>query len=280
MNIPDEFGLFPFQRFTADELRHFFVWCAAHKVSDVDLTGGSPVSVSRFGRRVRCSSATLPTTLMSSLIDELFGREVIPRVLAGNPVDRTIQINGDASGRYGLKRGERIRLSLLACPLLFTTPSFAMIDTPSVKVGFSPEGSASALVLDTINSAESSIRMMAYSFTDPDVMHALAKAKKRGVDVRIVVDDKGNTNRASREAMKYINLLDIPLRTVDVFPIHHDKVIIVDGNTVETGSYNFSRAAARKNSENVVVLKNMPDVAAQYLEHWQDRWNKGTDWRP
>ena len=90
MNIPDEFGLFPFQRFTADELRHFFVWCAAHKVSDVDLTGGSPVSVSRFGRRVRCSSATLPTTLMSSLIDELFGREVIPRVLAGNPVDRTI----------------------------------------------------------------------------------------------------------------------------------------------------------------------------------------------
>ncbi|EAB9189370.1 phospholipase D family protein, partial [Escherichia coli] len=24
----------------------------------------------------------------------------------------------------------------------------------------------------------------------------------------------------------------------------------------------------------------MPDVAAQYLEHWQDRWNKGTDWRP
>ncbi|WP_254889026.1 phospholipase D-like domain-containing protein, partial [Salmonella enterica] len=81
------------------------------------------------------------------------------------------------------------------------------------------------------------------------VMHALAKAKKRGVDVRIVVDDKGNTNRASQEAMKYINLLDIPLRTVDAFPIHHDKVIIVDGNTVETGSYNFSRAAARKNSE-------------------------------
>ncbi len=88
------------------------------------------------------------------------------------------------------------------------------------------------------------------------------------------------TNRASQEAMKYINLLDIPLRTVDAFPIHHDKVIIVDGNTVETGSYNFSRAAARKNSENVVVLKNMPDVAAQYLEHWQDRWNKGTDWKP
>lgn len=108
MNTPDEFGLFPFQRFTADELRHFFVWCAAHKVSDVDLTGGSPVSVSRFGRRVRCSSATLPTTLMSSLIDELFGREVIPRVLAGNPVDRTIQI--PVLGVFRVKSGTLARI--------------------------------------------------------------------------------------------------------------------------------------------------------------------------
>ena len=101
MNIPDEFGLFPFQRFTADELRHFFVWCAAHKVSDVDLTGGSPVSVSRFGRRVRCSSATLPTTLMSSLIDELFGREVIPRVLTGmHPV--AMVLNAENASGYAL----------------------------------------------------------------------------------------------------------------------------------------------------------------------------------
>ncbi|WP_252493850.1 phospholipase D-like domain-containing protein, partial [Escherichia coli] len=75
-------------------------------------------------------------------------------------------------------------------------------------------------------------------------------------------------------------LSDIGCLEIQGASLHHDKVIIVDGNTVETGSYNFSRAAARKNSENVVVLKNMPDVAAQYLEHWQDRWNKGTDWRP
>ncbi len=108
--MPDEFGTFPFSRFSADEFRHFYAWCAFHRVSDIDLTGGSPVSVSRFGRRVRCSLHTLPSSLMMPLIDELFGREVLPRVLSGNPADRTIQINGDASGRYGLKRGERVRL--------------------------------------------------------------------------------------------------------------------------------------------------------------------------
>ncbi|HGB5074061.1 TPA: plasmid transfer ATPase TraJ [Salmonella enterica subsp. enterica serovar Eastbourne] len=110
MNMPNEFGTFPFSRFSADEFRHFYAWCAFHRVSDIDLTGGSPVSVSRFGRRVRCSLHTLPSSLMMPLIDELFGREVLPRVLSGNPADRTIQINGDASGRYGLKRGERVRL--------------------------------------------------------------------------------------------------------------------------------------------------------------------------
>lgn len=69
-----------------------------------------------------------------------------------------------------------LRAVLTALPLLITQPGFAMPDTPSVpapasvRVGFSPEGSATQLVLDTINNARYSIRMMAYSFTDPDVM--------------------------------------------------------------------------------------------------------------
>ena len=48
---------------------------------------------------------------MMALSDELFGREVLPRVLSGHPVDRlSIQVSGDASGRYGLQRGQRVRL--------------------------------------------------------------------------------------------------------------------------------------------------------------------------
>ena len=71
----------------------------------------------------------------------------------------------------------------------FTTaalPAFAV--EPSVQVGYSPEGSARVLVLSAIDSAKTSIRMMAYSFTAPDIMKALVAAKKRGVDVKIVID--------------------------------------------------------------------------------------------
>ncbi len=118
----------------------------------------------------------------------------------------------------------------------FTTaalPAFAV--EPSVQVGYSPEGSARVLVLSAIDSAKTSIRMMAYSFTAPDIMKALVAAKKRGVDVKIVIDERGNTGRASIAAMNYIANSGIPLRTDSNFPIQHDKVIIVDNVTVERG---------------------------------------------
>ena len=84
---------------------------------------------------------------------------------------------------------------------------------------------------------------MAYSFTDPDVMKALIAAHQRGVDVKIVIDEKGNRNRASMAAINLIVNAGIPLRTNDRFPIQHDKILIVDNHTVESGSYNFSYIA-------------------------------------
>lgn len=110
-SISNEFGLFPFSgAFAADEFRTFFAWCSKQGVSDVDLVGGSPVSVSRYGRRERVSGIVLPNTLLGSMLDDLLGAEVRPRVQGGTPVDRAIQIDGDMNGRYGLGRGERVRL--------------------------------------------------------------------------------------------------------------------------------------------------------------------------
>lgn len=150
---------------------------------------------------------------------------------------------------------------------------------PSVQVGFSPEGSALQLVLNTLNDARSSIRLMGYSFTSPEVAKALTSAKHRGVDVKVVLDAKGNQNKASQAAMNLLVNAGIPVRTVDNFKIMHDKLIITDQVNVETGSFNYSRAAARSNSENALVLRDMPGVAQTYLAHWQSRWDIGKEWR-
>ena len=48
----------------------------------------------------------------------------------------------------------------------------------------------------------------------------------------------------------------------------HDKFIIEDGETVETGSFNFTAAAESKNAENVLVLRD-PQVAMRYGQEWE-----------
>lgn len=149
----------------------------------------------------------------------------------------------------------------------------------SLQTGFSPEGSAEALVLKVIGSAKHDLRMMGYSFTSPTISAALAKAARSGVDVKLVLDDHGNEGRASKNAMNYVVNAGVQLRTIDKYKIQHDKVIVVDGQTVETGSFNYTASAAKANSENVLVAWEVPDLAADYLRHWQSRWDQGTDYR-
>ncbi|MBJ2066168.1 phospholipase D family protein [Serratia odorifera] len=130
-----------------------------------------------------------------------------------------------------------LRAWCLAATLAFVPGA---ISAPSVQVGFSPEGSALQLVLSTLNEARSSIRLMGYSFISPEVVKALTTAKHRGVDVKVVLDAKGNQNKASQAAMNVRVNAGIPVRTVDNFKIMHDKLIITDQVNVETGSFNFS----------------------------------------
>ena len=148
-----------------------------------------------------------------------------------------------------------------------------------VEVGFSPEGSALALVLKTINSSTKSLDVMAYSFTSSEVTRALINARRRGVQVRVLVDEKQNiTSQGSKYALSALSSLltaGAEVRINGQFAIFHDKVIISDGAHVQTGSFNYSKAAAHSNSENVVVLWGTPVIASQYSAHFNGRWNHG-----
>lgn len=96
----------------------------------------------------------------------------------------------------------------------------------TVEAGFSPEGTALQLVLKTIETAQQEIRLMGYSFTSPEVARALVRAKRRGVDVGVVLDWKANTgksNNASKAAMNILVGAGIPVRTVSAYKILHDN---------------------------------------------------------
>lgn len=152
----------------------------------------------------------------------------------------------------------------------------------SIETGFSPVGTALQLVLKTIETAQQDIRLMGYFFTSPEVVSALVSAKRRGVDVKVVLDWKANAgknNNASKAAMNLLVGAGIPVRTVSAYKILHDKVIVADGRNTQVGSFYFSRAADRSNSENVLVVWGDPVVARKYLNHWASRWEQGTDWK-
>ena len=170
-----------------------------------------------------------------------------------------------------------------------TAPPDAVPGAAQIETAFSPEAGSEALVVKVIHSAKQTIRLSAYSFTSPVVVRALIDAKRRGVDVAVVVDYKNNimegrngkAKTALGKAKAALNLLvnaGISTRTISRYPIHHDKFIISDALHVETGSFNYSEAAARRNSENVLVVWNSPQVAASYLKHWQSRYEQGTDY--
>ena len=153
-------------------------------------------------------------------------------------------------------------------------PASALIET-----GFSPEGNAERLVLKVINSSTKSVRLAAYSFTSPRVVRALIDAKKRGVDVRVVADDSGAKSKAGSAALNLLVGANIPTRINGEYAIHHDKYIIVDGRHVQTGSFNYSKAAAQSNSENVIVIWHNSELAATYLRHWESRFGEAVDYK-
>lgn len=169
-------------------------------------------------------------------------------------------------------------LNQLALVAVITLSAIAHA-APNVQVGFSPEGSARKLVLKVIGSAHTSIQMIGYSFQAPDITQALVAAHQRGVDVRVVVDKRRNQGKVSQAAINDAAVHGVQMRIDGHYHIQHDKTIIVDGQTVETGSFNYAPSAETQNSENVIVLRHMPDVARQFVLHWQSRWDLGIPYK-
>ena len=169
----------------------------------------------------------------------------------------------------------------LASPLNNLAPtenSLITKDKGSVRVAFSPHGQAEELILQTIASAQKSIKVAAYAFTSKPISLALLAAKKKGVDVKVVADAKAGKGKYS--AVSFLANHNVPVRLNANYSIFHHKFMIIDEKDVQTGSFNYSSAAANKNAENVVVLENMPQVALAYEHEWQLLWNESEELPP
>lgn len=135
----------------------------------------------------------------------------------------------------------------------------------STKVYFSPDGGTQQAIIDQINSAKKSIFVQAYSFTNKDIVKALVEAQKRGVDVFVVLDKSNKTDKYS--VADLLSHFGVDTYIDDKHAIAHNKIMIVDKETVITGSYNFTNAAEHKNAENTLIIKSA-DLADAYFGNW------------
>ena len=135
-------------------------------------------------------------------------------------------------------------------------------------------------MVETIASAKREVRLAAYSFTEPAIGKALLDAKKRGVDVAVVVDTEHNGKRKTASVADFLVSNGVPVRVTSAFAIMHNKFIVVDGSTVQTGSFNYSRAAEKSNAENVLSIVNCSALAKTYLPVWKYVWDTGVELKP
>jgi phosphatidylserine/phosphatidylglycerophosphate/cardiolipin synthase-like enzyme len=149
--------------------------------------------------------------------------------------------------------------------------SHLTLNNVQAVVAFSPDGGGEQIIVNAINHAQHQILVQAYGFSNKIILGALVQAKSRGVDVRVIVD-KSN-DRGKYSGATYVANAGIPV-WIDYKPsIAHNKVMIIDGKEVITGSFNFTAAAQRYNAENVLILDNTPELATVYMKNWQ--WRLG-----
>lgn len=77
--------------------------------------------------------------------------------------------------------------------------------------------------------------------------------------------------------MTYLVNHRVPVRLNDKYAIMHNKFMIVDGRSVETGSFNYTQSAASRNAENVIYLRNRLDIAEKYAREFNRLWSEAED---
>lgn len=96
--------------------------------------------------------------------------------------------------------------------------------------------------------------------------------------MRVVVDAKSNTGRYT--AANFLANYEVPVRKNGNYAVMHHKFMVIDGEHVQTGSFNYSAAAVSRNAENVLMLWNMPELAGIYTREWQRLWDEAIPMPP
>ncbi len=147
--------------------------------------------------------------------------------------------------------------------ILFILQAFA------TEVCFSPDQPCDEKLSALLSEAKKSISIAIYDINLEQVIHQLIKAKLRGVNVRVVADKR--QSKGSHSAVSTLVKANVPVRFGRQRGIMHDKFTIVDDQTLQTGSFNYTHHAATANQENQIYLTDL-EVIKKFGERFEKIW--------
>lgn len=160
----------------------------------------------------------------------------------------------------------------------------SIVYSMTVEVYFSPKGGCADAIEKRIDSAKKEILVAVYTFTSSQLAWALVRAKKRGVDVKVILDVSEAENPFSKiEFLKnkgieakidYYHILQTQ-RKMKKFPgkMHH-KFAVIDEEVVITGSYNWTATAEEHNDEDCLIFTNAEELAKVYKKKFFTIWER------
>ncbi len=151
--------------------------------------------------------------------------------------------------------------------------SLTVNGTP-IQVLFASEDGVIERIIPYVDGAQSSVRFLAFSFTDYPLAKSMIDRAAAGVDVAGVFEKVGSETQYAELSTLYC--AGVPVRQDGNPSFLHHKLIIVDNRYVITGSLNFSTNAEESNDENVIIVDN-PDIAALYTQEFERDWAQGAD---
>ncbi|WP_410541883.1 phospholipase D-like domain-containing protein [Wolbachia endosymbiont (group A) of Pherbina coryleti] len=94
---------------------------------------------------------------------------------------------------------ERIYLIMFRYLLIFLTCLLlsGCVSCPSTTVCFTPRENCTNLIIDSVDHAKKSVLVQAYQFTSKPIAESLVQAKKRGVDVMVILDESQVSSKYS-----------------------------------------------------------------------------------
>ena len=148
----------------------------------------------------------------------------------------------------------------------------------AISVIFAPETDEISAINEIIDGAQSSIHLMVFVFSLDDLADAIIeKLADPNFIVRGIFENRNS--KASWSQLPTFHCAGAEMRQDgNPYTLHH-KVIIIDAQTVITGSFNFSKSAAESNDENIVIIDDAV-IAGLYLEEWQRIWDSAENLQP